>query len=194
MVVAGRSSRVEDEIHLDACRESGVPVFRRVSGGAAVVTGPGCLMYAVVLSYRLRPALRLIDHAHQFVMGTMAAALEPLVPGIEPQGISDLAVDGLKVSGNSVRCKREHLLYHGTLLYDFPLRLMERCLKMPPREPAYRQGRGHGMFLTNMPVEAAAIRQAVARAWQANEPYIDWPRQRTAELVAERYGCSQWNR
>ncbi|NUQ60970.1 MAG: lipoate--protein ligase family protein [Pirellulales bacterium] len=193
MVVVGRSSRLEEEVRLDACREIGVPVFRRVSGGAAVVTGPGCLMYALVLSYRLRPALRLIDHAHQFVMGTMAAALERLVPGIGPQGISDLAVGGRKVSGNSVRCKRDHLLYHGTLLYDFPLDLVERCLKMPPRQPAYREGREHQAFVANLPLSSLEIRRAIARAWQADEPGLQWPCQRTAQLVAQRYSQPEWN-
>ena len=32
-------------------------------------------MYALVLSYELRPALRSLDAAHRLVMGTMAAAL-----------------------------------------------------------------------------------------------------------------------
>lgn len=193
MVVVGRSSRLGDEVCLDRCRQLDIPVFRRVSGGAAIVTGPGCLMYAVVLSYRLRPSLRLIDHAHPFVMGTMAAALAPLIVGVEPQGISDLAVRGRKVSGNSVRCKQDHLLYHGTLLYDFPLELIERCLKMPQRQPDYRQGRSHGTFVANLPLAPGEIRRAVARAWQADDSAVEWPRQRTARLVEERYSQPEWN-
>ena len=46
---------------------------------------------------------------------------------------SDLVLGDLKFSGNSARCRRRWLLYHGTLLYDFPLALVARCLKMPPR-------------------------------------------------------------
>ena len=37
MVVLGRSSKIEAEVHLDACRELDVPVLRRTSGGAAVL-------------------------------------------------------------------------------------------------------------------------------------------------------------
>ncbi len=194
MVVVGRSSRLEEEVHCSACREIGVPVFRRVSGGAAIVTGPGCLMYAVVLSYRLRPTLRWIDHAHHFVLGTMATALQELVPRIGPEGTSDLAVDGKKVSGNSVRCKREHLLYHGTLLFDFSLDLVERCLKMPPRQPAYRDGRDHRAFVANLPLSSEQIRRAIAAAWQANVARQEWPRERVDRLVSECYGREDWNR
>ncbi len=79
MVVLGRSSKAAEEANREACTRLDVPILRRVSGGAAIVAGPGCLMYALVLSYRLRPTLRAVDHAHRFVLGTMAAALEPLI-------------------------------------------------------------------------------------------------------------------
>ncbi len=101
MVVVGRSSRIAAEVRTDACRELGIPVLRRPSGGAAIVTGPGCLMYALVLSYRLRPELRALSRTHQWVLGTLAAALETHVPGVRCCGTSDLAIDGRKFSGNS---------------------------------------------------------------------------------------------
>ena len=193
MVVVGRSSRIDVEVHREACRRRGIPILRRCSGGAAVVTGPGCLMYGLVLSYQLRPTLRAVDHAHRFVLGTLASALRPLVPEVACRGISDVAVGNMKFSGNSMRCKREHLLYHGTLLYDFPLELIGACLAMPPRQPDYRDGRTHQSFLTNLPLPARAIRQALVTAWDATEPHTDWPREATARLAAEKYTRREWN-
>ena len=140
-VVVGRSSRVNNEVRGEACRAAGVPVLRRISGGAAVVVGPGCLMYALVLSLRLRPQLRNIDQAHAQVLGTIAAALRPAASEIARRGTCDLAIGEKKVSGNSVRCRRDYLLYHGTLLYDFPLERIGRLLAMPPRQPDYRRAR-----------------------------------------------------
>ncbi|MBN2475260.1 MAG: lipoate--protein ligase family protein [Pirellulales bacterium] len=193
VVVVGRSSRIEGEIHRDACRALDVEVLRRISGGASIVAGPGCLMYALVLSYRLRPALRASDDAHRFVLGRLAAALEPHVPGVRCRGTSDLALDRLKFSGNSVRCRRDHLLYHGTLLYDFPLELIDRCLAMPPRQPPYREGRKHADFVANLPLTSETIRRALVAAWQAVEPLADWPRELMARLVARKYGRPEWN-
>jgi lipoate---protein ligase len=192
LVVVGRSSRVEREVHADVCRELGVPVFRRVSGGAAVLSGPGCLMYALVLSCQLR-GMRAVDHIHQFVLDKLATALRPLAPAIARRGISDLAIEGRKCSGNSVRLKHNHLLYHGTLLYAFPLELVHRCLPLPPRQPAYRSGRPHADFLTNLPAPAEAIRAALATAWEAHEPLAEWPQERTARLAAGKYSLPQWN-
>ena len=193
VVVVGRSSRLAEEVHVDVCRRLGVPVLRRVSGGAAVVAGPGCLMYALVLSLERRPALRAIDQAHRTVLDTLAAALADSAPGLSRRGICDLTLGGRKVSGNAVRVKRRHLLYHGTLLYGFALEWIGRCLAMPPREPDYRNARPHEAFVANLPLPGDAIRRALRAAWRAEQACADWPQAITERLVRERYGLAEWN-
>jgi lipoate-protein ligase A len=197
MAVVGRSSRIESEVNLAACRELGIPVLRRISGGAAIVAGPGCLMYGLVLSYHNRPNLRAISLAHAFVLDTMAKALGPFAPGVHCCGTSDLVLEtglgSLKFSGNSMRCRKRHFLYHGTILYNFSLDVISRCLKIPPRMPEYRNGRDHRAFIMNLPVSGAWIRRALISAWNAVEPLVDWPRELTARLTAEKYGNPQWN-
>jgi lipoate---protein ligase len=192
MVVVGRSSQFHVEVRLDACRKLGIPVLRRPSGGATIVAGPGCLMYALVLSYQHRPQLRVLSEAHRWVLGVLAGALGAFAPGVECRGTSDLAIGGRKFSGNSARCRRNHLLYHGTLLYDFPLQLVERCLAMPPRMPDYRQLRPHESFLVNLPLPPATIRKALIDAFAASESCLVWPERRTARLVAEKYSLPEW--
>jgi hypothetical protein len=73
-------------VNLDVCRARGIPVLRRASGGATIVTGHGCLMYAVVLAYRGRSHLRDISQAHRFVLDTIAAGLQ--AAGGRPQAVS----------------------------------------------------------------------------------------------------------
>jgi lipoate-protein ligase A len=192
-VVVGRSSQVAVEVDVAACHADGLAIIRRTSGGASIVSGPGCLMYAVVLSYQKRPELRSLDVAHRFVLATLIAGIERLVPGIERLGTSDLVLANRKFSGNSVRCKRHHFLYHGTLLYDFPLPGISRYLAQPPREPEYRHGRPHDAFVTNLPTDVASLRESLISAWQAREPLVDWPRAKVAELVAEKYSHDDWN-
>ncbi len=192
-VVIGRSSRVANEVNVSECRRLGIPVLRRCSGGTAVVTGPGCLMYGVVLSYQHRPQLRVLDHAHAFILDAMAEALSVLAPGVERLGTSDLTRQKLKFSGNSLRCKREHLLYHGTILYRFPLTVIGQCLGTPPRQPEYRQDRDHDRFVDNFPATREQLRAAIRQAWSVSEVLEDWPAARVARLVAERYSQPSWN-
>jgi lipoate-protein ligase A len=213
MVVVGRSSRVGAEVDQAACAERRIPILRRSSGGAAIVAGPGCLMYAVVLSYKLRPELRDIHQAHQFVLARLAEALRARGQNAQPAGTSDLVladcglpasagelpadcselVTARKFSGNSMRAKRSHFLYHGTLLYDFDLRLVDACLRTPPRQPAYRGARDHRQFLINLPLGREMLVEAVLAAWPTTGDVDRWPRERVNQLVADRFGRDDWN-
>ncbi|MFN0020733.1 MAG: biotin/lipoate A/B protein ligase family protein [Pirellulaceae bacterium] len=193
VVVLGRSSKAAQEARLDECHSAGVPILRRCSGGAAIVAGPGCLMYAVVLSYELRPELRSLDVAHCFVLSRLRDALLPLAAGVQIRGTSDLALGDQKFSGNSLRCKRNHLLYHGTLLYNFDLTLVEKYLGTAPRQPAYRKERAHGQFVTNTSLSPAAMKQAVVTALGAFQTLTNWPQELLRKLVAERYTQENWN-
>lgn len=193
MVVVGGSSRIDVEVHRQRCDDLGIPILRRSSGGAAIVTGPGCLMYALVLSLHARPQLRAIDAAHRYVLGTIVAALRRQGLNAAHRGTSDLALEDRKFSGNSLRIRREHLLYHGTLLYDFPLDLMAACLGAPPRQPDYRGGRDHAAFVANLPIAVGKLRSVLGDAWQAEMSADEWPRERVAELVAAKYSRREWN-
>lgn len=192
-VVVGRSSVVAREVHVLACQRDGVPILRRASGGAAIVAGPGCLMYSLVLRYAGRDCLPAIDQVHAQVLGQVRAALGRLIPNLQQQGISDLAVGDRKCSGNSLRCKRLCLLYHGTLLYDFDLSLLERYLAAPPRQPAYRAGRPHGQFVTNLAVRPEQLREALARGLGARQPLTHWPAERMIQLLRHRYQQANWH-
>src|SRR3990172_2123148 len=61
VVVVGRPSKLDQEVDQAACAERGIPILRRPSGGATVLIGPGCLMFALVLSCQRRPELRAVD-------------------------------------------------------------------------------------------------------------------------------------
>lgn len=190
LVVLGRSSRAAEEVDLEACRKRGIPVLRRSSGGAAIVAGPGCLMYAVVLSYDRRPEARGIHQSHDYVLSRIIAALQQHLPNVAKAGTSDLAVildaghaHPRKFSGNSLRVKRTHFLYHGTLLYDFDLPLIATCLRTAPRQPDYRQAREHGDFVTNLPLRLPLLIAALEVAWPTSDQLKLWPRSRVIELA-----------
>jgi lipoate-protein ligase A len=150
-------------------------------------------MYAVVLSYLRHPWVRVIEQTHRYVLERLAAAIRPQLPDVRLAGISDLAIGDRKISGNSLRCKRSHVLYHGTVLYNFPLELIGRCLCTAPRQPEYRRGRAHTDFVMNADVDAIELQRVLAEQWGARDVGGDWPRARVQHLVAERYGSPEWN-
>lgn len=197
LVVVGRGSALNQEVHLDVCCQRQVPVLRRCSGGAAIVTGPGCLMYSLIFRHAGRSSLPAVNEIHASVLDQLVAALSTSECVVVRSGTSDLAIvgpDGLrKFSGNSLRVCRNWVLYHGTCLYAFPLNRITELLAMPPRMPDYRQARSHSSFLCNLPLGRQRLRQHLIAAFQAGQATTDWPRELTAELVASRYSQPSWN-
>ncbi|MAP73965.1 MAG: lipoate-protein ligase A related protein, partial [Planctomycetaceae bacterium] len=100
-VVMGRSGKLEQEAAQEYCRNHTIPVYRRPSGGGTILTGPGCLMYTIVLNSNLNGRLKEIQGCHDFVLGQMATAFKNIGIPCCILGISDLAIGNLKFSGNS---------------------------------------------------------------------------------------------
>lgn len=193
MVVIGRSTRSSLEVDLDFCRANAIPVFRRISGGTSIVTGQGCLMYAVILDYRQRPELRSLDQAHQFVMQKMQSAISSLGVQVEFQGTCDLTLNNRKFSGNSMKSLRNSMLYHGTFLCTFSIEKIEQCLLSPERQPEYRQQRSHADFLTNLDVDESVLRNAIIEEWGGTKSDRNWAMTNLDTLCREKYLNDKWN-
>jgi lipoate-protein ligase A len=193
-VVLGAGCRLAEDVDEAACLADGVPILRRSSGGGTVLLGPGCLLFSLVLRYDRSPLLHEIRPSYAYILGRIRDALADLVPGLEIAGISDLALDGRKCSGNSQQRKRQGLLHHGTLLYDFYLERIGRYLRMPARQPEYRDGRTHAAFLTNLSVRRVELVRHLCAAWGTDEPLANWPSEQVRQLVRSKYAQANWIR
>ncbi len=189
-VVVGRSCQVQREVHLQSCQQQAVPVLRRCTGGGAVVLGPGCLVYCLVVPWGEGVGPRGV---HAQVLAPLAEQLRKHFPQVRQAGISDLTYQDRKFSGNSVRLGRRWCWYHGTLLYRFPIHRVGELLPHPPREPHYRQGRNHEAFLTNLPASRPQLEQILRRAWGECQELRQWPVRLMTQLYLRRYANPQWH-
>jgi lipoate-protein ligase A len=192
VIVLGAGGQIAADVDESACTADGVPILRRASGGGTVLLGRGCLLFSFILAYERDPALRDVNSSYRYILARMAAALRPLAEHLEHAGTSDLAVAGLKVSGNAQQRKRHYLLHHGSILYFFHRSLMSRYLRMPDKQPSYRGNRSHEAFVTNLPVERETLQRLIRAEWNAEVRLPTWPEARTEELVRDKYGTQEW--
>ncbi len=191
-VVVGYANRIRQAVNLEACQAAEVPVLRRCSGGGAVLQGPGCLNYSLVL--RISGPLAGITETNQWIMQQHRAVLQTLLAKpVAVQGATDLTTGQLKFSGNAQRRKRSSLLFHGTFLLKMDLARIASLLPRPLQQPAYRQNRPHGEFLTNLKLSSAILKQTLQQNWDANEPYGPVPFTEINRLVVEKYALEDWN-
>ncbi len=193
-VVLGYSNKTALEINEVSCRALEIPVLRRVSGGGTVLQGPGCLNMTLILKIEKHEALKGIAKTNGYVLEKHRRSLEKLLGSrVEVQGTSDLTWNNLKFSGNAQRRRRRFLLFHGTFLHSFDVRLVEKTLKMPSKEPPYRQNRKHKEFLTNLNVPCAKIKEALRDCWNTETKLPEIYAERTERLVKEKYSKDEWN-
>ena len=196
-VVVGYANKVATEVNVAACEARKIPILRRCSGGGTVVQGPGCLNYALILPITQDGPLHSIAVANQYIMRRNRAAIESAIgnrqSAIAIRGHTDLAVGERKFSGNSQRRRKHFLLFHGTYLLRFDLALIGDLLRMPSKEPNYRESRRHADFLTNIKVSAEQVKAALQKAWDAGAPLTNPPLEKIKTLARERYLANEWN-
>lgn len=111
-VIFGRNQVLENEVNTTYCREHGVQMYRRKSGGGCVYADMGNVMLSfitsddsVALTYnRYVNMVLLVFHK----MGIEAHA----------SGRNDILIGDRKVSGNAFYQLPGRSIVHGTLLYD----------------------------------------------------------------------------
>jgi lipoate-protein ligase A len=190
-VVLGAGCKLAEDVDAGRCLADNVPILRRSSGGGTVLLGPGCLCYSLVLSYARHEALTEIASSYWWILQRIIDGLG--VPGVEQAGTSDLAIAGRKFSGNAQQRKRQHLLHHGTILYDMDLAAVGRYLRQPVRQPDYRDDRAHAAFIRNLDMARGELIERLRNAWEVQAERSAWPGDRVRDLVEQKYGRAEWN-
>jgi len=194
-VVLGASRRVGRDVLIDGCRADGVPILRRASGGGTVVVGPGALNVSVILPEGAAPGLGAVDVAHRYVLDRIAASIRRAGPPVSVEGLGDLVLAGRKCGGSAQRRKKHWFMVHCSILYDFAIERVARYLTIPERQPAYRAGRAHQDFLSNVGLPRRILTEAIASdgspgSCRSETPVL--PLAVVQSLVSEKFSNPAW--
>jgi lipoate-protein ligase A len=189
---------------LGACRADGIPVVRRISAGGAIYTDERQLVYA--LSHDPPRPLRAqegLDLACDAIVRTLARLG---VENARRQGINDVVVGTLKVSGSAQAIRRGVHLVHGTVLVDVDRSAMVRYLRPGQREGPDGVRTTPGARVTTLAqvlgapppidtVKAILAEELATGMGGVVEPggLEAWERAETARLEEERYANDEWN-
>ena len=152
-VIYGRHQSAEVEVNTDYCRENGIAVVQRKSGGGCVYADQGNLM----ISY-ISPSAhseRAFAEFLQFIRDALAAKGLPAVTTEH----NDILVDGRKVSGTACYTTPTGTIVHGTLLFDVNLDALTKAIT-----PASDKLAKHGV---------ASVRQRVVNIKEITNAFSD---------------------
>ncbi|MCM1517588.1 MAG: hypothetical protein NC117_02990 [Pseudoflavonifractor sp.] len=125
-VIFGRNQMFETEVNIDFCREQGIEMYRRKSGGGCVYADLNNIMFSYLTS-------------SDDVTGTFAAYTSRIAAMLRSLGIpaeagtrNDILINGHKVSGNAFYHLPGRSIVHGTMLYDADRDTMDRVITPSP--------------------------------------------------------------
>jgi len=201
-VSLGYFQKVQEALDMDAVAERRVAVVRRKSGGSAIYTDPGQLMYGVVVAEEDLP--RRGVNSLEPVCSAIARAISSLGLDARFRPANDVEVDGRKVSGSAQLRRKGSVLQHGTVLVDTDLRAMDAVLKLDrsktpsPARPSDRVATLAGLLgrAPEMEVVKARLTAEIASSFSVViEPGTISPSESsTISSLCERfYSRQEWN-
>ena len=122
-VIFGRNQDMNEEVNVPYCREHGIAMYRRKSGGGCVFADKGNIMISYI---RRCPDVSALFSEY---LEKLAEFLRSLGIDAEVSGRNDVLVDGRKVSGNAFSLKPNGVgIVHGTFLYDLDFDTMSSAI------------------------------------------------------------------
>jgi lipoate-protein ligase A len=128
--LVGRFQNVESEVDVSFCREQGIGINRRPTGGGTILMGE-CQLGVALAVRGDRERARPRDLLARFSSGLGEALRRLGVPG-GFAGRNDVEIEGRKIAGLGLyRASSGGLLFHASLLVDLDVPLMLRVLQTP---------------------------------------------------------------
>jgi lipoate---protein ligase len=130
-VLVGFHQSVAEEIRSDYCRRQGIDINRRVTGGGAIFFDESQLGWEVICDKAFFnvsiPDQRLFKKLCDPVI--TALALLGVTATFRPR--NDIEINGRKISGTGGTESGDAFLFQGTMLVDFDVDTMLKCLRIP---------------------------------------------------------------
>ena len=127
-VIYGRNQVVENEVNLGYCREHGIKVYQRKSGGGCVYADRDNLMLSYVTNEEN------VGFAFNRFMTMVLLVLRKM--GIEATGTShnDIMIGSRKLCGTACRKTAKGCIVHSTMLYDTNMEHMLNAITPGPEK------------------------------------------------------------
>ncbi|HZJ85321.1 MAG TPA: lipoate--protein ligase [Syntrophomonadaceae bacterium] len=129
--LVGYHQSVDLEIEEEYCRQNGIDINRRITGGGGIYLDESQLGWEIF-------ALKNSPGIPKKTEDLYSLMCESAITGLRKLGITakfrpqnDIEVEGRKISGTGGTEFGQALLYHGSLLIDFDVDTMVACLKLP---------------------------------------------------------------
>ncbi|MBP1762211.1 MAG: biotin/lipoate protein ligase-like protein, partial [Firmicutes bacterium] len=130
-VLVGYHQSVELEVEEEYCRQHGIEINRRITGGGNLYWDESQLGWELFAPKNTPGIPKRLEDMYRLMCESVVAGLDRLGVQARFRPTNDIEVGGRKISGTGGTEIGDAFLYQGTLLTDFDVDTMINCLKLP---------------------------------------------------------------
>jgi lipoate-protein ligase A len=138
-VLVGYNQVVRHEARESYCREAGIEVNRRITGGGAIYLDPSQVGWEVIAT-RSSPLFPLsVERLYERIASAVVVALNRLGVSARFKPRNDIEAGGKKISGTGGTEYKGAFLFQGTLLVRDEIEELVRSLRIPVEKLSHRE-------------------------------------------------------
>jgi len=130
-VLVGFHQSVEQEVRVEYCREMGIHINRRMTGGGTIYFDEPQLGWELIASRKKVGSSDNVEKLYEQICEAAIKGLDYLGVKAQFRPKNDIEVAGRKISGTGGAMENNAFLFQGTLLTDFDVGTMLRALRIP---------------------------------------------------------------
>ncbi|MEG0037346.1 MAG: lipoate--protein ligase family protein [Victivallaceae bacterium] len=141
-IVLGISSDIDEVLFKETVISDNLTVIRRFSGGGTVFINDDVIMVSWICSTETSSLI----NPQELMALTKQLYAKTFPPDFDVRN-NDYVIGHKKIGGNAQYIQKKRWVHHSSFLWDTNIKLMNRYLKIPPKQPEYRNNRTHEEFL-----------------------------------------------
>ena len=199
----GYFQEVEKSLNLKFCQQNNIQIVRRITGGSAIYTDSGHLVYGLAVDETILPKDR--NKVFEKICGAIVMSLQELGIEAEFKLPNDILVNGRKISGSAQMRRWGIVLQHGTIVLNNDSKMLSCALKMDIAKIEERNQTPE-TYVTSLSETMGAqpdlekVRSAIVHGFEAafgiefeESELTDYENELIRQLIIDKYGNKEWN-
>lgn len=188
----GYFRKIAEDIDIEACKDLGIKVVRRTSGGGSIYTDKNQLILGIISNHSLGTD---VEDSFKRICAVLIKALGNCRVPARYKPPNDILINDKKISGSALVKKKHVYITHSTIILDLDQNIINKVLRQskPGYVSSIQQECGFVPNLKNLKLAIlSAFQDEFGVEFQPGE-FSALEQELIQKLIKSKYGNNDWN-